>query len=28
MNAAQQVRVDSEEDGMRLDRWFKLHYRN
>jgi len=26
MNAAQQVRVDSEEDGMRLDRWFKLHY--
>ena len=26
MSGAEQVRVDAEEDGMRLDRWFKLHY--
>jgi 23S rRNA pseudouridine955/2504/2580 synthase len=26
MSAAEQIRVDAEEEGMRLDRWFKLHY--
>ena len=26
MSAVQQVYVNGDEDGMRLDRWFKLHY--
>ncbi|UHD44659.1 RluA family pseudouridine synthase [Aureimonas altamirensis] len=26
MSSVEQVRVDAEEAGLRLDRWFKLHY--
>ena len=26
MAAVEQVKIDDDEDGMRLDRWFKVHY--